>query len=138
MPTRYKAIKVNGVKYDEHRWLMEQHLGRKLETWETVHHKDENPRNNDIDNLEVMSKSDHARMHGKERGISELAIKRSAEARRGVTPSWARLSPEDVQYIRDNYLPRDKEFGCRALGRKFNISHQLILRILTGEYYKNV
>lgn len=37
----------------EHRIVMEKHLGRYLEPSEAVHHKDHNPLNNDIDNLEL-------------------------------------------------------------------------------------
>ena len=47
----------------EHRTVMEQHLGRKLLSTEIVHHKDGNKRNNRIDNLEVMSQSQHIREH---------------------------------------------------------------------------
>ena len=50
-----------------HREVMEEHLGRKLERWEEVHHIDENRLNNDISNLEVLSKSEHAKLHGKQR-----------------------------------------------------------------------
>ena len=35
---KYRAIRVNGKKMDEHRYVMEQYLGRKLEKNEVVHH----------------------------------------------------------------------------------------------------
>lgn len=57
----YKTITVDGKSVREHRWLMEQHLGRKLESWEQVHHIDGNHLNNDISNLEVLSNADHQR-----------------------------------------------------------------------------
>jgi hypothetical protein len=56
---KYKTIKVDGKWVREHRWLMEQRLGRKLEKWEQVHHIDGNHLNNDLSNLEVLSNSDH-------------------------------------------------------------------------------
>lgn len=37
----------------EHRYVMEQHLGRRLRRGETVHHKDGNRANNAIENLEL-------------------------------------------------------------------------------------
>lgn len=39
----------------EHRLIMEKHLGRYLSPEEVVHHKDKNPSNNDIDNLELFA-----------------------------------------------------------------------------------
>jgi hypothetical protein len=60
---KYKALKVNGKRIDEHRFIMEQFLGRKLETKEVVHHIDGNMRNNDISNLKVESLSEHSRHH---------------------------------------------------------------------------
>lgn len=53
----------------EHRYVMSKHLGRALENWEVVHHKDHNRKNNDLSNLEVMSWSDHTKMHNKEKEI---------------------------------------------------------------------
>lgn len=38
----------------EHRVIVERHIGRRLEPWEVVHHKDGNPSNNQISNLEVV------------------------------------------------------------------------------------
>ena len=44
----------------EHRYVMEQHLGRYLDPSEVVHHKDGNPRNNALDNLELFAtQSEH-------------------------------------------------------------------------------
>ncbi len=44
----------------EHRWLVEQQLGRLLDESEHVHHIDGDRKNNDPSNLQVMSKWDHA------------------------------------------------------------------------------
>ncbi len=51
-----------GFQY-EHRLVMEDHLGRRLRRWEEVHHLDGNPSNNDLLNLELMEKVDHAAFH---------------------------------------------------------------------------
>lgn len=45
------------------KYLMENKLGRKLNDNEQVHHKDENPLNNDPDNLEVKLLGEHQREH---------------------------------------------------------------------------
>lgn len=39
----------------EHRWIMEQHIGRYLTEKEVVHHRDKNRLNNEISNLELIS-----------------------------------------------------------------------------------
>lgn len=46
-----------------HRVVMEKHLGRRLGSDEVVHHKDEDKHNNHISNLEVMTRSEHAKLH---------------------------------------------------------------------------
>lgn len=46
-----------------HRLLMEEFLGRKLSKNEHVHHIDENPLNNEIDNLQLMTKAEHISHH---------------------------------------------------------------------------
>lgn len=45
--------------------LMEEKLGRKLLPNEQVHHIDENPLNNNLDNLELTTLGEHQRMHFK-------------------------------------------------------------------------
>ena len=49
----------------EHRIVIENKLGRILESSEIVHHIDGNKHNNNVDNLEVMTASEHAYHHVK-------------------------------------------------------------------------
>lgn len=59
----------------EHRWLVEQQLGRVLAPDEHVHHKDGNRQNNALANLEVLSPSEHAILTNREvrEALAELA-----------------------------------------------------------------
>ena len=67
-PTPYKQkIGPDGKPKKEHRLIMEQHLGRKLDTNEHVHHIDGNKRNNNLENLIILTKSSHCSLHGNKR-----------------------------------------------------------------------
>lgn len=54
------------------RLIIEQVLGRPLEDDEEVHHKDGNPQNNNLDNLEVIHKTDHLHLHNPEKYHDQL------------------------------------------------------------------
>ncbi len=53
----------------QHREVMERHLGRELREDEVVHHRDENKENNQIENLEVLSREEHSRHHAEQRRL---------------------------------------------------------------------
>lgn len=52
----------NGYVY-EHRYVVEKEIGRPLKKSEIVHHIDGNKLNNDISNLMLMTRSEHAHLH---------------------------------------------------------------------------
>lgn len=51
----------------EHILVMEAHIGRHLSSDEVVHHINRNRSDNRLENLRLMNKREHARMHMKER-----------------------------------------------------------------------
>lgn len=51
----------------EHRVVAEQMLGRPLEPDEVVHHINGDKRDNRLENLQVLSRSEHSRLHHRER-----------------------------------------------------------------------
>jgi hypothetical protein len=60
--TRTRLIWDGGKKRRAHRVIIERYLGRPLHPYEHVHHKDKNPLNNDLSNLELMLKKQHERL----------------------------------------------------------------------------
>jgi hypothetical protein len=85
----------------EHRWLIEQKLGRYLDRREVVHHVDGNPDNNSLDNLIVFrTNGEHLK--------AEL---------KGKCPRW---TPEGLERIREGvrqeHIRRKlKRDGCQPL-----------------------
>lgn len=59
---KYKCITINGKQIRMHRYVMELHLGRKLERWEHIHHINGDSSDNRIENLQILSNSDHQKI----------------------------------------------------------------------------
>lgn len=55
----YRLVCVRGKQVYEHRYIMEQHLGRKLDRRENVHHINGDKLDNRIDNLELIDVGEH-------------------------------------------------------------------------------
>ena len=58
-----RYVCINGKEMLEHRFVMEQHIGRSLRSGEVVHHINEDRLDNRIENLQLMTKGEHATHH---------------------------------------------------------------------------
>ena len=92
-----------------------------------INHKDGNKLNNNVSNLEWCSYSYNTK-HAFDNGL--------AKAQSGCDNIHSKLSEEDVIWIREHYKPRDKDFGSRALAKKFNMNHSNISRLINNIRYK--
>lgn len=71
----YVRKSVNGQYVYQHRIVMEEYLGRSLETHEHVHHINHNKSDNRIENLEIIDSVLHGQKHLTPERAKEMSIK---------------------------------------------------------------
>lgn len=89
-----------------------------------VNHIDGCKTNNVWTNLEWVTNQENV-CHSFALGLQKIKYKED-------NPS-SKLKQADVEYIRRNYIPKDKQYGIRALARKYNVCHKTIEKILNKE-----
>lgn len=82
-----------------------------------VNHRDGDKSHNYADNLEWATAKENMQ-HAVTNGLFTPMP--------GCENGLAKLSEEDVVFIRKMYKPRDRQFGMRALARRFNVDHSTI------------
>lgn len=85
--------------------IAEQSLGRRLASWEVVHHRNSDCADNRLENLEVMSNIAHGLLHGKEARIRAKVHKAQLDFKLQVLDTdptqilWSRLVHLDLSEI---------------------------------------
>lgn len=92
-----------------------------------VNHKDGNPSNNSISNLEWVT-------HRENIQHAYRILKKGL----GESRSDSKLTNEDVLFIRKNYKPHHDEFGRVALSKRFGISQNYIWSIISNKRWKHI
>ena len=95
-----------------------------------VNHKDENPANNCMDNLEWCTAK-----YNMNYGIHS---DRSKYVARGENKKNSKLNEQAVRFIRSHYIVGDKEYGQNALARKFNVDRMTIKHVLERSTWKHI
>ena len=118
----------NGISktFDIHRLVAQTFIPNPLNLPE-VNHKFGNKFDNCVENLYWCTDEENTH-HAVETGLIKS----------GADRNEAKLTAEQVRWIRENYKPYDPNFGASALARKFNVSPRTIRRVVKGITYKNV
>ena len=95
-----------------------------------INHIDGNKQNNFVNNLEWCT-SHHNQQHKVDIGLWDRN-KVSGENNHNAKLTW-----DEIQYIRDHYVPYSREFGIRSLARKFGVHRSWITDIIQNKAWIN-
>lgn len=87
----YIEIKTERGYVRKHIHVMECHLGRRLTKDEVVHHIDQDKRNNDLSNLQLMTNAEHTALHNRLDPVSKETCRKIAIANLKYPIEVARL-----------------------------------------------
>ena len=124
-----------GKRRYAHRLVAEAFLEAPPNGYCQVNHKDNNPANNHLENLEWVTPHQNA-IHAKHKGV--LGPGRIGHWARGESHYAAKLTDERVREIRRLWFLNQKRGTKSRLARQFNVSEALIDHVVRNKTWKHV
>lgn len=94
----------------------------------TIDHIDGNKINNRASNLEWVTNNEN----------TQRAIKNGLRNTANEHNPNAKLTKNDVIWIREHYTKKDKDYGTKAIAQKYNIGETTVREIISGKKWKNI
>ena len=134
--SEYKYRVVNGKRVPEHRAVVEELLGITLEEDQVVHHLNGDKTDNRPENLQVMDRREHARLHASAMPQTPEKQQKVSNARKGKPNPKARaLSPDQVKQI---VSAMHEGASATSLAKEYHVSDHVIRNIRDGKTYQDV
>ena len=132
--SEYEMTQKDGKERAVHILLAEQLLGRPLKDNEVVHHINDDKTDNRLENLRVMDRGEHTRLH--KIGVTPGAdtVKKLREVHKGAPSKTHKLEREQ---IRDIAQRLQKGEGICKLAKEKGVSCNVIRRIRDGTSYRD-
>ena len=130
MNGKYPAVYVDEKNQHVHRLEWMKHFGE-IPSGYIIHHKDEDKTNWSIDNLELLTRSEHVLQH-------QHSLHTDNFVKCGEKSRHHKLTQAEVDYIRSHYIKYDHEFGGRSLAKQFGVTEQCVHMIIKGLNWKVV
>lgn len=123
----------------EHRYVMERFLNRPLSPDEIVHHKDGDIYNNDISNLQLVTRSEHQSIHMREKGFNPTYC---IDCGKKISTGAKRCAECQIKYSKRNQPDKYelyeevKSSTYTAVAKKYGVSDVTIMNWL-GDLYQS-
>ena len=120
------------------RILMEKKIGRPLEPYEDVHHIDENPCNNSLDNLEIKIHGEHQREHSQYYKDTEEICMICGNKYIMTAKQWRKLSGNVLRCTgnRHGWLTCSKSCAAKAGSGKYTPLYDFDKYVSTLDWWK--
>ena len=124
----YLRVRIGGKSWFVHRLVAEAFI-ENPDNKAQVNHKDGCKQNNAANNLEWNSNLEN-RKHAVVHSLHKVTI--------GEERTNAKLTEDDVRWIRQHYKKGCRIYGRKPLAKKFGVSHQTIKNIIDYKKWKHV
>lgn len=121
-----KYKRVGEYIFQEHRLVMQKHLGRTLSPSEVIHHINGNTMDNRIENLQLMTQSEHCALHNRTKILTDKDREHLSEMSSGIKNGNHKLSEDDVKEIQERLSRGEKQVKLSII---YNVSQSIISKI---------